>query len=74
MEYEKQYRMEIHTEDYRISLREFLEWMKIHTKEQAVFFAGIKEYLEEPSNNQLYYIAVDFSIPVIMVKWFIRYQ
>lgn len=73
MEYEEQYRIEISTEDYRISLKEFLGWMMEVNTKSTIFFSELKEYLKESSDAQLYFIAVDFSIPVVMVKWFIQF-
>lgn len=56
-----QYEKEIITsEDYNISLSEFVNWLKDNNKE-ADFRKSLKE--------GLYETAVDFSIPVIIVKY-----
>lgn len=71
--YEKQYRAEIESPDYRTTLEEFFEWLGCHFAERILFFAELQRYLESPDEEwRLFYIAVDYSIPVTMVKWFAR--
>lgn len=73
--YEKQYRAEIHTEDYRITLEEFIEWLGSHFAKRVLFYAELQRYLESPDEEwRLFSIAVDYSIPVTMVKWFARFH
>lgn len=56
-----QYEKEIITsEDYNISLSEFVNWLKDNNKE-ADFRKSLKE--------GMYETAVDFSVPVIIVKY-----
>lgn len=56
-----QYEKEIITsEDYNISLSEFVNWLKDNNKE-ADFRKSLKE--------GIYETAVDFSVPVIIVKY-----
>ena len=57
VQYEKEI---IISEDYNISLSEFVNWLKDNNKE-ADFRKSLKE--------GLYETAVDFSVPVIMVKY-----
>lgn len=57
MQYEKEI---VISEDYNISLSEFVNWLKDNNKE-ADFRKSLKE--------GLYETAVDFSVPVIMVKY-----
>lgn len=57
----EQYEFEIlHNDDYNISLAKFTNWVKDYKE-------AFKHALEKRS---IYETAVDFSIPVIMVKYF----
>lgn len=57
-----QYEKEIITsEDYNISLPEFVNWLKENSKE-----ADFRKSVEKEG---MYETAVDFSVPVIMVKY-----
>ena len=57
----EQYEFEIlHNDDYNVSLTEFTNWVK---KYKEAFKHALKE-------RSIYETAVDFSIPVIMVKYF----
>ena len=56
-----QYETEINTnEDYIVSLSDFINWLKDNNKE-ADFTKSLKK--------GLYETAVDFSVPVIIVKY-----
>lgn len=71
--YEKQYRAEIESPDYRITLEKLIEWLGCHFEKRILFYAELQRYLESPNEEwRLFDIAVDYSIPVIMVKWFAR--
>jgi len=62
--YEK-YRKEINfCEDYVITKKEFLDWLDKNEKNQDFGEAIFTAFL----SGDLYTVAVDFSIPVIMVK------
>ena len=57
-----QYEIEIlFSEDYNISLSEFVNWLKDNNKE-----ADFKKSVEKEG---MYETAVDFSVPIIMVKY-----
>lgn len=69
MRNEKQYRNEInHNTDYRITTTEFILWLNEHEKEKQLFFRSLKQI---ETTEDVFFVAVDFSIPVIMVKWFL---
>ena len=61
------YNNEINTnEEYNITVAEFTEWLEEN---------NLTEHFTTEVNNittedDIYYIAVDYSIPVIMVKYF----
>ena len=57
-----QYEMEIITsKDYEITLEEFMNWLEENNKKEA-----FKKSVEKEG---MYETAVDFSVPVIMVKY-----
>ena len=55
-----------HNEDYRISIKAFREWLRTENMTE-VFHKKLRD-----KEETLYDIALDFSIPVAMVKYFKR--
>ena len=55
-----------HNEDYRISIKAFREWLRAENMTE-VFSRKLRD-----EGESLYDIALDFSIPVAMVKYFKR--
>lgn len=53
-----------HNEDYRISIKAFREWLRAENMTE-VFLKKLRD-----KEETLYDIALDFSIPVAMVKYF----
>ena len=53
-----------HNEDYRISIKAFREWLSTENMTE-VFHKKLRD-----KEETLYDIALDFSIPVAMVKYF----
>ncbi len=53
-----------HNEDYRISIKAFREWLQAENMTE-VFHKKLRD-----KEETLYDIALDFSIPVAMVKYF----
>lgn len=53
-----------HNEDYRISIKAFREWLRAENMTE-VFHKKLRD-----KEETLYDIALDFSIPVSMVKYF----
>lgn len=69
--WEEQYRKEVDkNKDYRISKEEFAKFLESDEKTKKSFYNKL-EWLEE-EENYIYYIAVDYSIPITMVKHFHR--
>lgn len=65
MIYEEQYRKEINTDPfYRVSIDNFLRFLKKNHLQGA--FAELINQEE----IDMYFVAVDYSIPIIMVKYF----
>lgn len=65
MTYEEQYRKEINTDPfYRVSIDNFLYFLKKNHL-QGAFAESINQ-----EDIDIYLIAVDYSIPIIMVKYF----
>lgn len=61
------YNNEINTnEEYNITVAEFAEWLE----ENNLTEHFTKEVNNITTEDDIYYIAVDYSIPVIMVKYF----
>lgn len=61
------YNNEINTnEEYNITVAEFAEWLE----ENNLTKHFTKEVNNITTEDDIYYIAVDYSIPVIMVKYF----
>ncbi len=62
---QKRYMEEInYSIDYRISVKDFKQWLRWNKHEET-----FRKMLEN-KDLDLYDIALDFSIPVIMVKFF----
>lgn len=63
---ERNYRTEINNgnEDYKISIADFIELISADNRMKDSFQEAIT------SENDLFFIACDFSIPVSMVKYF----
>lgn len=55
----KQYRNEISNEEYRISLKDFQEWIEEK---------NLMETLKQEAEEDIYKAAVDFSVMVIVIK------
>ena len=55
-----------HNDDYRISIKAFREWLRTENMTE-VFHKKLRD-----KEETLYDIALDFSIPVAMVKYFKR--
>ena len=55
-----------HSDDYRISVKAFREWLRAENMTE-VFSKKLRD-----EGESLYDIALDFSIPVAMVKYFKR--
>ena len=53
-----------HNEDYRISIKAFREWLRAENMTE-VFDKKLRD-----KEETLYDLALDFSIPVAMVKYF----
>lgn len=70
MNYEKDYNEVIGTcdEGYKLTIEDFKEWLEEDTR-MDIFKKDLKTIEEE---KDLYMVAFDYSIPVIMVKWFNR--
>lgn len=69
MRNEKEYRKAVNRDpNYRISTINFVLWLDEHERKQKEFFRMLRQIETE---KDLYGIAVDFSIPIIMVKWFL---
>ena len=68
--YDNEYKANINTnKDYKISRKEFTEWLEeVGEKE---FFENITK-ANELDLEEWYDIAVCYSIPFIMIKWFIK--
>ncbi len=63
------YRTEINTiEDYKITIVEFAKWLA-KNKETEAFG---KELNKIEDVEDLYTVALLYSIPIIMVKWFLK--
>lgn len=62
-----QYRNEINTnQEYKITYKDFIAWLKSNNAEK-----NFRQSLNTIENEKdIYSIAVDYSIPVIMVKRF----
>lgn len=64
-EHKEQYMKEINTDpEYRTTLKEFTQWLEENN------MVDIFNKMLQNEENDDYYIAVDFSIPVTMVKYF----
>lgn len=69
MRNEKEYRKAVNRDpNYRINTINFVLWLDEHERKQKEFFRMLRQIETE---KDLYGIAVDFSIPIIMVKWFL---
>jgi len=63
----ERYMQEINVDpEYRISIKEFTKWL-----EDNDLYSTFMKMLNDP-NEDVYDIAQDFSIPVSMVKYFLR--
>ncbi len=63
------YRKEINTnEDYKISKKEFEKWLRDENK-LGVFTVDLYDAM---MSDDMYTVAVDYSIPIIMVKIIIK--
>ena len=60
--YENQYREEINSYP-KTSREDFLSWVTEN-------YDRAKSFVESLRKNNLYYTAVDYCIPIILVKWF----
>ena len=58
--------MKLHNKDYHINLDEMYDWICANFEREDKFK---KDML---SNDNLFALAIDYSIPVIMVKYFKR--
>ena len=54
--------------NYKISIADFISWLKEHN----MLSSFITELNNINSDNDIYYIAVDYSIPYIMIRYFIN--
>ena len=57
--------MKLHKNDYQITVKDFMDWLLVDD-------FNFKGFLKSLANNNIFYTAIDFSIPVIMVKYFKR--
>lgn len=67
MNFNKEYNTDLNSDrkvDYRISTTDFCNWLNNHEKERKEFF---KMVMTEEDD---YRTAFDFSVYVIMIKWF----
>lgn len=66
----KKYMSTINTDyDYKITISEFSRWLEEHNEDEF-FLKKIRSWLIEDDIDYLYAVAWDFTIPIIMVKWF----
>jgi len=66
----KRYEREINTDsNYKITISEFQKWLKTEEKRKEVFKAELDNVIRKINNY--YDVAVDFSIPITMVKFFL---
>lgn len=66
----KRYEREINTDSsYKITISEFQKWLKTEEKRKEAFKKGLDDIIRKINNY--YDVAVDFSIPVTMVKFFL---
>lgn len=69
--WEEQYRREVNkSKDYKISKEDFIKFLESDEKTKKTFYRKL-EWLEE-EEDYIYYIAVDYSIPITMIKYFRR--
>lgn len=65
-----EYQMNINTNEYyKISKKDFVKWLEESGEKN--FFKNMIE-ADELNIEEWYDIAVDYSIPFIMIKWFKR--
>lgn len=58
-----------HSKDYKVTISEFLTWLHEDRNREKTFANDLADVFN--GNIDIYYIAVDYSIPIIMVKWFL---
>jgi hypothetical protein len=70
---EEIYRNEInYNNDYKVSLMNFTDWLYDHNSARKAYSEIIKKFAKNGfTDEDLYFVAVDYSIPIAMVKWFI---
>ena len=54
--------MEMNKEAYRISIAEFKQWLED--------FGAVEKFHKALATESVWFVAIDYSIPVIMVKHF----
>ena len=69
--YEMQYQEELsdNSREYHVSIKDFTLYLK-DNNEMGAFQKTLEEILK--NQTTLEYVAVDYEIPVIMIKYFIR--
>lgn len=66
---EYNYRKTINTDrDYKITIKEFIKWIKKYPGCESELWERLKK-IQKLSTEDLYHIAWDYTIPIIMVKY-----
>ena len=66
---EYNYRKTINVDyDYKITIKQFTKWLKKNPAAQAELWETL-EKIQKLSVEDLYFIACDYKIPIIMVKY-----
>lgn len=66
---EYNYRKTINVDyDYKITIKEFTKWLKKNPAAEAELWEALKK-IQKLSVDDLYFIAWDYNIPIIMVKY-----
>lgn len=66
---EYNYRKTINVDyDYKITIKQFTKWLKKNPAAQAELWETL-EKIQKLSVEDLYFIALDYKIPIIMVKY-----
>ncbi len=54
---------------YRISANDFNNWLSVDRRRTDEFIKRLRKWTEEEDYNTLYELAVDYSVPIIILKW-----